>query len=76
MNKQRRKLIDEALDHIQAAYDIIEHVCDGEQEAYDNMPDGLRDSEKGDALQEAVDNLSNAIFDCDTIIEYLIDAKQ
>ena len=53
MNQARRK-------QIQQAIDILEDVACLEQEAYDNMPEGLQDSEKGDGMQEGLDNLDEA----------------
>ncbi|AVR56139.1 hypothetical protein SEA_REDFIELD_53 [Microbacterium phage Redfield] len=67
MNKQRRKDIEaivskladlEALkNEIQEA---IEQVRDEEQEYYDNMPEGLQQSDRGYAAEEAANQLDEA----------------
>ena len=35
---------------IQNAHDVLEEVRDEEQDAFDNMPEGLQDSERGDLM--------------------------
>ena len=47
----------EAIDRLM---DDIEEVQNEEQEAYDNMPENLQESERGEAMQEAIDNLDSA----------------
>ena len=47
----------EAIDRLM---DDIEEVQNEEQEAYDNMPENLQESERGEAIQEAIDNLDSA----------------
>lgn len=68
MNKERRKLIDEALDKIEAAKADLETARDEEQEYLDNMPENMRDGDKGQAAQEAIDNLESCINDIDNAI--------
>lgn len=41
--------------------EAIQLVMDEEQEAFDNLPDSLRDGTKGDAMQEAINSLSTAL---------------
>ena len=56
---------------IQDAYDVLEEVRDEEQDAYDNMPEGLQYSERGDMMQEAIDNLDEAVDAVDEVISNL-----
>ena len=83
MNKIRRKELAkiveklEALDALRAEIqEELEAVMDEEQEALDNMPESLQDSEKGcqmqeyiDAMQCALDDLEN--FDVESIMDQL-----
>lgn len=39
----------------------IETIRDEETEKYDNMPEGLQSSERGDTMQEGISALDNAI---------------
>ena len=76
MNKQRRKLINEL---IGKAYDLsceIEEVLNEEQESFDNMPENLQYSERGESMQEAISSLEEAqssIDDCKSYLESLIE---
>lgn len=53
MNNARRK-------QIQQAIDLLDDVIIGEQDAYDNMPENLQDSDKGDTAQASIDELQDA----------------
>ena len=39
----------------------IEDIRDQEQDAFDNLPESLQESERGDAMSEAIDNLESAM---------------
>ena len=66
MNAQRRKALAEAIDFIYKAHSILETVKDEEQEAYDNLPESIQYSDRGEQMSENVDNL-------DEIYESLLD---
>lgn len=53
MNSKRRSRLQEGID-------ILGEVIDGEQEAFDNMPENLQAAEKGQAVEEGLDNLNEA----------------
>lgn len=57
-------------DRLSSIRDEIETVMDEEQEAYDNLPDGLRESDKGDQMADNVSELQGVI---DTIENDVID---
>lgn len=61
MNKQRRKQIAKALELISEAKTILEEVKDEEESCYDNMTDGLQDTELAEQLQENVEQLGDYI---------------
>lgn len=50
---------------------IIEGVRDDEQEAYDNMPEGLQCSERGEQMYEYVSTLDDAVDSINDTIDYL-----
>jgi hypothetical protein len=60
MNNDRRKQINKAVALMQEALSILETARDEEQEYYDNMPEGLQGSERGEAAEQAVSNLEDA----------------
>ena len=51
-------------------------VKDEEEEYKDNMPENLQSSERYTRAEEIVDNLSEALDNLDTVLEYVEDATQ
>jgi hypothetical protein len=88
MNKHRRKLIEEARDLIGIAFSKLEEarsmlndVKDAEQDAFDNLPESLQETDRGAAMENAVDMLDTATsaiddFDFDSIYECLDQAVE
>lgn len=61
MNKQRRSTLRAINDRLSTIKDEIEAVMDEEQDAYDNLPDGLRDGMRGEMMADNVDELQSVI---------------
>lgn len=49
----------------------IECVQSEEEEAYDNMPEGLKESERGDQMQEYISYLEDAASSVQDAVDYL-----
>jgi hypothetical protein len=74
MNATRRKTLGQVIDQIEALKSLMEQVKadidliketidterDDEQEAFDNLPEGLQQAERGQAMEQAVEFLDNA----------------
>lgn len=87
MNKQRRKEIGNIIRMIQRgmpledAVSYIENVKDDEEYALDNFPENLQDSFRGQGMQDAIENLEEAIEaieneeDCNVVIDFLNNAR-
>lgn len=60
MNKQRRKVLEEIIEEMDALLTKLEDVKAEEEEAYDNMPESFQEGEKGERMQEAIDNMDSA----------------
>lgn len=71
MNAQRRKRRDEAIEKLNEALAIIEEIKDEEDTAYENMPEGLQESERGEHLQEKVDTLESIYDEIETQVSEL-----
>lgn len=71
MNKQRRKRLMEVIESLEEAQASIEEIKDEESEAYDNMPESLQYSEKGELMYQNVDELETASSDLETVIDTL-----
>lgn len=61
MNNERRKMIAKIQSQLDDLKTELETVKDLEQEIYDNMPDSLQGSEKGDRSFAAITSLEDAI---------------
>lgn len=64
MNKVRRNALEQIIVKLTECRTELENLKDEEQECFDNLPEALQDSEKGEAMQENADDLEDA---CDTI---------
>lgn len=76
MNKQRRKELRALADRwvnikseIESLKDDLEQVKDAEDEAYNNLPDSVRDGDKGSQMSEFVEAMDGGI-------QYLADAAE
>lgn len=61
MNKAKRKLLREALVVLGNATSVVEYVCDQEQDAMDNLPENLQESDRFAEMEDGVDNLNEAL---------------
>ena len=57
MNKQRRESIKKAYGLIEDAKDRIDMALADEQESYDNLPEGIQCSERGEEMEENIEQL-------------------
>lgn len=71
MNKQDRKQLEKALNLINEGLEIMSAIKDQEEEKFDNLPEGIQESERGEQFQENIDNLDSAISDIEGVIEYV-----
>ena len=60
MNKMNRKQLNDLISRIETIHEELAEIKDGEDEKFDNMPENLQDSEKGEALSEIIDFLDSA----------------
>jgi hypothetical protein len=71
MNKARRKWLESIIDVLTEQKDQIELVVEEEQEAYDNLPESIQYSERGEAMSDTVSDLEYAASDLEDILETL-----
>lgn len=74
MNNERRREIRHVIKKIDAIKSDIDSILSEEQWAFDNMPEGLQNSERGqncedsiDLLQEAMEILNDAVNSLESI---------
>lgn len=71
MNKQRRNAIERVIDTLTNMQSELDNIREEEQDAYDNLPEGIQDSERGESMYENIDTLETAYNDLDDIISNL-----
>lgn len=71
MNKERRKMLQDIIDKLDEQRLEIESVQEEEQEAYDNLPESIQYSERGETMSENIDELESAVSDLEDIISTL-----
>lgn len=76
MNKARRKILDQLTTELTDIRERLAEVCNEEQEAYDNLPEGLQASENGERAQTAADALSSACDELETALTSIDEALQ
>lgn len=76
MNAQRRKQLAEAIAKLEEAQTLIEIVRDEEQDAFDNMPEGLQSGEKGQKMESAVSRMEDALNDLENAVDGLNEAAE
>lgn len=75
MNKSRRSRLDKILEQIDDLLYDINSIRDEEEEAYENLPESIQDSDRGQAMYDAIDNLEEAINSLEEVEDYINDAK-
>jgi hypothetical protein len=76
MNNQRREEIQAVIDELAALRSRVEDLQNEEQESYDNMPEGLQQSERGEKAEQAASRLEDALTAFDEIEEALNEAAE
>lgn len=76
MNKARRKALDEVISKIEEAKELLENLQAEEEEYRDNMPENLQGSERYEAADAAVDNMSSAADALDEAISSIESAQE
>ncbi len=76
MNNERRKYIQGISELLEDAQGQIAEVQQQEQDYYDEMPEGLQGSEKGDRATEVADELMDIDSGLQDIIDRLEGCKE
>lgn len=71
MNANRRKRLEKVIGRLTDLMAEIDAVREDEQEAYDNMPEGLQYSERGEQMSDNIDTLDMSCLDLGNVINQL-----
>lgn len=74
MNADRRKRIIAIKDQLEALKEGIDGILEEEREYIDNMPENMREGEKGQNAEQIADTLDNAANSLDEALSGLDDA--
>lgn len=74
MNKERRKnlreiisILNDAQEKVRYAKECLDEVQSEEQDAFDMLPEGIQESERGEQIQENADDMEEAVSDLDSM---------
>ena len=76
MNKTRRAELQRAIELIDKARDLIDNVVTEEEEAYENLPENLQNSERGEQMQEYMYALGGVIDRLDEVIDDITEVTE
>ena len=74
MNKQRRKWLEEAIEKVEDAIEVLEEVTEEERESLENLPDNFRYGERGEEMEgyiEMLEEASEYLADANSVIEQI-----
>ena len=71
MNKERRMKIANIIKEIDNVRNNLQEILSEEESVFDNMPENLQSSMRGEESEEAIDYMSEAIESLESAIEQL-----
>lgn len=60
MNKKRRERLRAAIDQLETVQTDIDDIKSEEEDAYENLPESIQMSERGDEMQSIIDTIDTA----------------
>lgn len=69
MNEARRKSLADAITSLESAKSVIEEIKGEEEESLENLPDSMKEGQRGTDMQEAIDNLDEAINSIESAVD-------
>ncbi|EGM5697839.1 hypothetical protein IRV73_002784 [Salmonella enterica subsp. enterica] len=74
MNNERRKCLTALSQQLAELKDDVQVVLDEEEDAFNNLPEGLQNGERGDAMQTAIAALDATLNAPEEACEQLMEA--
>ena len=71
MNKARREKIALIIDILEKVQPALEQARDEEQDAFDNLPESIQESERGETMEEYIGYLEDACDSVETALDSL-----
>ena len=76
MNKNDRRELQDYVEQLEGIKCALEEMQENEECKLDNMPESLQESERGEAMQEAIETLEGAVNSLDEAIGYLTEITE
>ena len=76
MNKTSRRKIQLIINALQDNLNHLEDLKQEEEESFNNLPESLQESERGEAMENAISNLDDAVTYLGEVIDYLESAME
>lgn len=71
MNNKRRKRIENILGQFQDLQTELTLLAEEEQDAFDNSPESIQESDRGMDMQENIDELNDVCYELDNLVDRL-----
>lgn len=75
MNNERRKHLTALSQQLAELKDDVQAVLDEEEDAFNNLPEGLQNGERGDTMQTAIAALDAAVSALEETSDQLTEAQ-
>ena len=73
MNKQRRKILEDIIERLDGIKTELDDLYVDEYGAYENLPEGIQDSERGQVICENATDIESASSEIEDIVSSLQD---
>lgn len=74
MNTKRRARLDKILNDLTTATDLLADLGAEERDAFENMPEGIQDSEQGRRAEAIADAIDEAVEEISLTLDSVLDA--
>ena len=71
MNNKRRKRIENIIGQFQDLQTELTLLAEEEQDAFDNSPESIQESDRGTDMQENIDELNDVCYELDNLADRL-----
>lgn len=75
MNAQRRKSLEKVEALIAEARSLLDEVVTEEKDAYDNMPESLQNSERGETIYDNLSQLEDMVANLEEAEDTLVNVR-
>lgn len=73
-NRRRTQILTNAIPLLDRVFDIVNNVCDEEQDALDNIPENLQSGSRYEKIEEAISFLEDAMDEIEGAVSNLQEA--